>query len=368
MKKFLDVMAEDIYDDIAKGERPIPTEFRKNFHYKKVLDAILKHIEKTGVLNFHSGKIFSLPLDKSDYNKIENFLMRKDPSKLLIIVTNHKDKPWNYDRILAYLIKEKNMGDIWRAGYNWPHEKFDYKKAFVFLMKNDKTGKFLFYAGEDWPSFGFDYVRAYKRLQELNSPYLDRVTKSWPVGTELTGEISKHIEKNATEFHKNVFKLKPDKDLKEDLNASTSLKDFKKMVKGSDITGYILWRFKDGIISQNEAIKEIEKLEKDTEKEYKKEGHKSPKWMVYSKYTSNPAKMLSTMGLWASVRPQYYPDFDYNKQLDELAKRKEMGSKNYIKMASQHWKGKAVLATQKLNELMKNNAKDIPTKPFRLKE
>ena len=111
--------------------------------------------------------------------KLFDILIKDDKTGEFIYKAGKDWKNFDYEKGFNALIQKDKTGKwIYYAGETWP--KFDYKKGLDALIQKDKTGKWIYFAGERWKNF--DYEKGLDGLikNDKTGEWLYHVGMFWP--------------------------------------------------------------------------------------------------------------------------------------------------------------------------------------------
>jgi hypothetical protein len=252
-----------------------------------------------------------------------------------------------YSDDLLKLLSAKDKTGIYivNAGDgNW--KNFDYKKGYEELIKKQSSYE-LYMAGKHWNWDKFPRKEALEFLKSWsgNIYEIERAKKEWPLDIEGAEEKSREIKMGSKKLPTKKLKLE---------NVLTS---FIKERKEKNPLAYIYYRFCEGDISLDQAIRETEKLAE-------KYGHYNKIYDEAFPAGDNIESLVYLIGMSSARRLDKDPKY-VEKLLPLLIKYDKSGS--YVKRAADHWGGKvADIMLAYSDKIKKASVKMPPSKKLKL--
>jgi len=242
------------------------------------------------------------------------------------------------DKMGIYMV---NAGDG-----NW--KNFDYEKGYKEIIKKRHPNS-LVLIGTYWNWNGFPRKQAIELIKQWspNKPaedyYMRIIEKDWPLDIEGAEEKSREIRDKSIKLPTKKLKLEG------------VLKPMKPNRRKNPLI-HIFYRFNEGEISLDKAIKETEELEK-------KYGYYNKIYDGAFLVGDNIPALIYELGYFSAKRLDKDPKY-IEKLLPLLIKYDKYG--NYTKKAANFWGGKAGDIMLAYSDKIKTGSKKLPAKKFKL--
>ena len=293
-------------------------------------------------------------------------LIKEDKTGKWIFFAGKRWSYFDYEKGLDALIEKDKIGNIIiDAGNDWP--KFNYEKGLNMLITKDKTGKWVYWAGTEWPKFDYEKGLDILIKKDKTGEWIYGAGKEWPEFDYKKGfnALIKIDKPGIWIYWAGMDWSKFD--YKKGLQALKNTNHYNKALENWPKNSAWMTRKVIDQLKQKSQKLPTKKLKL---KEWLNESSSTAKEIYeegLKKKNFNYEKGLDELikkdesGMWIYWAGMYWPKFNYEKAL------KTLKNSLYYEDALKYWPKSAKETKEIINQL-KKKSKKMPTKELKLKE